>query len=101
MWNCMQKVSAYNRDCIPKIGNCWTDVVNYASGPYSKYYSAGVSPCLHTIAKNCTRKDGDNIAKRLYEKADGIVRLNNGKKTFRKIQLDTCRCDMLAMVCNL
>jgi len=84
MWNCMQKVSSYNRGCISKIGNCWTDVINYAKGPYSKYYSAGVSPCLHTIAKNCTRNDGDNIAKRLYEKADSAAYWNNAGKNLNK-----------------
>lgn len=73
MWPCMQKVSAYNRGCISKIGNCWTEVINYAKGPYRKYYYSGVSPCLATLAKNCTRSDGDNIAKRLRDAANGAI----------------------------
>lgn len=80
MWTCMQKVSAYNRDCISGIGNCWTEVINYAKGPYRKYYQSGVSPCLATMAKNCTRKDGDNIARRLRDAANGAIVTNNVNK---------------------
>lgn len=77
MWPCMKQIFAYNRDCTKDWEGCWKEVSNYASGPYSKYYSAGVSPCLHTIAKNCTRKDGNNIAKKLYIHADGLAAQRN------------------------
>lgn len=87
MWPCMQQISAYNRDCTNEWQSCWKTVSNYASGPYSKYYSSGVSPCLKRIAKNLKRKDGNNIAKKLYIHADGLAnqRNNNVLRTVNNI----------------
>ena len=81
MWPCMQQISAYNRDCTDEWRSCWETVSNYASGPYSKYYSSGVSPCLKRIAKNFRRKKGDNIAQKLYIHADNLAWHSNAQKT--------------------
>ena len=81
MWPCMKQISTYNRGCTDDWQGCWKEVSNYASGPYSKYYSAGVSPCLHTIAKNCTRSDGNNIAQKLYIHADNLAWNSKAQKT--------------------
>ena len=73
MIKCMQKISAFNRNCAKTISPCWQEVENYAKGPNTKLYSTGVSPCLYTISKNYRRTDGNNIAKRLYEYANKLA----------------------------
>ena len=70
---CMEQVSLFNRNCTNDMKGCSNDILNFAKGPYTKSYSSGVSPCLFTLSKNFTRKDGNNIAKTLYEQGNKLA----------------------------
>ena len=85
MWPCMKQISAYNRGCAKEWQSCWKAVSNYASGPYSKYYLSGVSPCLHTLAKNLRRSDGNNIAEKLYIHADKLAHDTQAQRTLNQV----------------
>lgn len=85
MWPCMKQISAYNRGCTNDWKGCWKTVSNYASGPYSKYYLSGVSPCLHTLAKNLRRSDGNNVAEQLYIHADKLAHDTQAQRTLNQV----------------
>ena len=85
MWPCMKQISAYNRGCAKDWRSCWKTVSNYASGPYSKYYLSGVSPCLHTLAQNIRRSDGHNVARELYIHADKLAHDTQAQRTLNQV----------------
>lgn len=66
---CMQTISAYNRNCRNDVANCQNIIVNFAGNNTSNYKSY-VSPCLGTLNKNITRKTNTNKCSAIKSQAD-------------------------------
>jgi len=71
---CMQTMSAYNRGCRNDIASCYSIVTNYA-GNNTSNYRGYVSPCLGTLNKNITRKNGRGLCNELKTVADSKATL--------------------------
>ena len=61
LWSSMQTIWLYNRGCVNSFTSAKDHIVNFATNHPQKYTSI-VRPCLLTLAKYTTRKDGRNAA---------------------------------------
>ena len=72
VWSSIQEVWEYNRDCRPNVANAYNNLVAYATN-FSRVYLSSVDPCLNTMSKYTTRKDGGNGASLIRAKANGTA----------------------------
>ena len=73
LWNAIQTVYLFNRDCVNDYSSAKDAIVNFASNTANTYFS-NVESCLATMAKYTTRKDGRNAASDIQRSANAAGR---------------------------
>lgn len=77
----MQSIWKFNRGITGDYSWAKGQIVQYARNYPKTGYQAQAVPCLNTLAKYCTRKDGINAAKLTKEAADTAAFYSNGIAT--------------------
>lgn len=75
----MKLVWSYNRGYANDYSSAHTVIVNYAQNTPATY-SSRAAPCLATLSKYCSRKDGINAAKRIKADADNRAMWSGAQK---------------------
>ena len=84
IWDAIKTVYLFNRDCVSDYSSANGAIVNFARN-YSPQYFSGVKPCLQTMAKYTTRKDGQNAASSILSNAEGAAQLNNASRAVNSL----------------